>query len=196
VTPVTEDALDTPLILASGSPRRRELLAAAGIAFDVVPADLAETRAPGESAHDYVRRLAIEKAAHAASRHPGRLVLGADTAVVVDDDVLGKPVDAADASRMLRQLSGRAHDVLTGVALASGRKVEADVGRTVVWVDPLSDADIAAYIATGEPMDKAGAYGIQGWASRFIPRIDGSYGTVVGLPMTIVMALLRGWRAG
>lgn len=191
---MTGDELDAPLILASASPRRRELLAAAGFAFEVAPADLDETRKAGESPHDYVRRLAIEKATAAAERHPRRLALGADTAVVIGDDVLGKPVDAADATRMLRQLSGRAHDVLTGVALACGSNVAAAVGRTVVWMDELSDADIAAYIATGEPMDKAGAYGIQGWAARFIPRIDGSYGTVVGLPMTVVMALLRAWR--
>jgi len=191
---VTGDELDAPLILASSSPRRRDLLAAAGIAFDVVPVDLDETRAPGESPHDYVRRLAIEKTTNAAARHPGRLVLGADTAVVIGDEVLGKPVDAADAARMLRQLSGREHEVLTGVALARGRDVEASVCRTVVWMDALSETDIADYLATREPMDKAGAYGIQGWASRFIPRIDGSYGNVVGLPMTVVMDLLRAWR--
>ena len=181
-----------PLVLASASPRRAELLAAAGIAFDVDTADVDETPRAGEAPDVYVRRLALAKARAVAGRHPACLVLGADTTVVVDGTILGKPVDAADARAMLRRLSGRAHQVLTGVALVrDGRTVEVDVAVTDVWFAPMTDADVDAYVANGEPMDKAGAYGIQGRASRFVTRIDGSYSNVVGLPVALVHRWLR-----
>jgi septum formation protein len=179
------------LVLASASPRRRELLAAAGFEFDVAIADVSEARIAGEAAEVYVERIARAKAEGVASNYPARPVLGADTAVVVEGDVLGKPIDAADASQMLRRLSGRAHDVLTGLALVWNGRVHAAVERTSVQMSVLSDADIAAYVASGEPADKAGAYAIQGLASRFIPRIEGSYSNVVGLPVATVLRLLK-----
>jgi septum formation protein len=178
------------LVLASASPRRRELLEAAGIPFDVDTADVDETRLAGEPAPTYVERLARLKAETVAARHSTRAVLGADTAVVVGDDVLGKPADAADAAAMLRRLSGGAHEVLTGLALSWRGTTSARVDRTVVHMVELSDADIAWYVASGEPMDKAGAYAIQGLASRFITRIEGSYGTVVGLAVASVLELM------
>ena len=180
------------IVLASASPRRAELLAAAGVPFDVDTADVDETPRDGEAPHDYVRRLAEAKARAVAVRHPARLVLGADTTVVVDGTILGKPVDAADAGDMLRRLSGRSHQVLTGVALVrDGRTVEVGVAVTDVWFAAMTEADIDAYVATGEPMDKAGAYGIQGRASCFVTRIDGSYSNVVGLPVALVHQWLR-----
>ncbi len=178
------------LILASASPRRRELLAAAGYEFDVEVAAIDERRTDDEAPDAYVDRMARLKAACVAAAHPDRLVLGADTVVVADGDVLGKPADSADAARMLRRLNGRAHDVFTGVAIVRGAEQWARVERTRVWMAPLSEADLGWYVASGEPLDKAGAYGIQGLASRFISRIDGAYGTVVGLPVATVAALL------
>ncbi len=181
-----------PLVLASASPRRAELLAAAGIAFEVDTANVDETPRAGEAPRDYVRRLAEAKARAVTVRHPAGLVLGADTTVVVDGTILGKPVDATDAGDMLRRLSGRSHQVLTGVALVrDGRTVEVDVAVTDVWFAPMTGADIDAYVATGEPMDKAGAYAIQGRASCFVTRIDGSYSNVVGLPVALVHQWLR-----
>lgn len=151
-----------------------------------------EHRTCGEAPAAYVERLARAKAhAAAAQREPDTVVLGADTVVVVDDEVLGKPRDAADATRMLRLLSGRAHEVLTGVAVIGPGGTVSRVERTTVWFAPLSERDIAWYVASGEPMDKAGAYAIQALASRFIPRIEGSYTTVVGLPVTTVVELLE-----
>lgn len=180
------------LVLASGSQRRRELLAAAGFAFDVSAVEVDERRTHGEAPAVYVERLARAKAhAAAAQREPDTVVLGADTVVVVDDEVLGKPRDAADATRMLRLLSGRAHEVLTGVAVIGQGGTVSRVERTTVWFAPLSERDIAWYVASGEPMDKAGAYAIQALASRFIPRIEGSYTNVVGLPVTTVVELLE-----
>jgi septum formation protein len=179
------------IVLASASPRRRELLAAAGWSFDVDAADVDERRLAGEPPDAYVARVAQLKAEAVAVRHPDAAVLGADTVVVVGGDVLGKPRDAEDAARMLRRLSARAHDVLTGVALASNGRVQARAARTAVWMDSLSADDIADYVASGEPMDKAGAYAIQGLASRFVTRIDGSYSNVVGLPVALVWQLLR-----
>ena len=180
------------LILASASPRRAALLEAAGVAFDVVPADVDEALLPGEAPTAHVERLAGAKAAAVARRHPGRPVLGADTVVVVDGEVLGKPADAADAARMLRQLAGRAHEVLTGVALIwPAGQARTRVERTTVEVAPLDDAEIAWYVASGEGADKAGAYGVQGLASRFVTRVSGSYSAVVGLPVAAVHALLR-----
>jgi septum formation protein len=178
------------LLLASASPRRRELLEQAGIPCDVAPVDVEERRMPGESPREYAERLAREKAATGANRHPARVVLGADTIVVVDGDVLEKPIDDADAARMLRRLANREHEVLTGIAIAHGDMVASDVVTTRVWFAPLTDADVQWYVATGEPAGKAGAYAIQGRASRFVTRIDGSYANVVGLPVAAVIELL------
>jgi len=179
------------LVLASASPRRRALLSEAGIAFEVDAVDIDETPRPNEPPDGYVQRLAQEKARAAARSHPEAAVLGADTAVVVDGGIFGKPIDDADARRMLDRLSGRSHEVLTGVALVwpAGERVAID--RTVVWFNTLSATDVAQYVASGEPRDKAGAYAIQGLAGRFVERIDGSYSNVVGLPMAAVLQLLR-----
>ena len=180
-----------PLVLASRSPRRAELLARAGYRFEVAPADVDERRRGGEAPAKLVRRLAWKKAAVVAARHPGAVVLGADTVVVVDDDVvLGKPRGDADAARMLRRLSGRAHKVLTGVALRAPHGRRAGVASTRVYFRPLGPEEVAWYVASGEPADKAGGYAIQGRASRFVPRIEGSYANVVGLPIELVDRLL------
>jgi len=177
------------LVLASASPRRVDLLRAAGFAFDVQPAAVDESVRPGETADAYVRRLALQKAL-AVEVPPQDVVLGADTAVVVDGTVLGKPEGADDASRMLRLLSGRSHEVLTGVAVKQGSRSASAVERTEVRFAALSEGEIAWYVQSGEPVDKAGAYGIQGLASRFVERIDGSYTNVVGLPVPTVYRLL------
>jgi septum formation protein len=179
------------LILASRSPRRAQLLTAAGIGFEVLAADVDETPMPNETPAAYVERLAIEKAKAVLALRPGARVLGADTTVTVDSEILGKPLDDADAERMLRKLSGRAHLVHTGVAVVSARGVQSGVDTTRVWFDAMTDEDISWYIATGEPVDRAGAYAIQGFASRFIPRIEGSYSNVVGLPVAMVSSILR-----
>jgi septum formation protein len=179
------------LVLASASPRRHELLAAAGVSFIVDAASVDETPHDGEAPAACVERLAIMKARAVLRRHPGDVVLGADTTVVVDGEMLAKPVDDVDAARMLRALSGRAHEVLTGVALVSAEASRSAVERTRVVMAPLSDDDIAWYVASGEPGDKAGAYAIQGLASRFIPRIEGSYPNVVGLPVAAVLHLVK-----
>jgi len=179
------------LILASGSPRRAELLRAAGYAFDVAAADVDESPRGGESPSLYVRRLAAEKSAAVSAKAPaGAIVLGADTTVVVDDEILAKPRDDVDASAMLRRLSGRRHDVITGVSLRCGAFEIGRVESTAVVFAPLTDDEIAWYVGTGEGRDKAGAYAIQGYASRFIPRIEGSYSNVVGLPVACVRELL------
>jgi len=194
------------LILASASPRRAELLRAAGFEFEVVTANVDESVRDGEAPHQYVRRLAAEKSGYVVSGfsrtgeglpkggHYDRndcIVLGADTSVVVDGAILGKPADDADAAAMLRRLSGRTHEVMTGISLRRGAYEIGRVEITRVDVVPLSDADIAWYVASGEGRDKAGAYAIQGLASRFIPRIVGSYANVVGLPVAAVEELLR-----
>jgi len=178
------------LVLASASPRRAELLRAAGIAFYVFPADVDERQHPGEDAGIYVQRLATAKAAHVAKAYPGRPVLGADTTVVVDGEVLGKPRDAAEAAAMLGRLSGRSHRVLTGVCLigADGR-AETSVASTTVEFRAVTAAEIERYVASGEPMDKAGAYAIQGGAGGFVTRIDGDYDNVVGLPVALIQAM-------
>jgi septum formation protein len=177
------------LILASGSPRRAELLHAAGYEFDIVAVDVDERVRDGERVEVYVRRLAIEKSGRAPA---GRrdVVLAADTAVVVDGEILGKPTDDEDARRMLGLLSGREHQVLTGVSLRSGTLELGGVESTSVWFSPLSRPDIDWYVASREGGDKAGGYAIQGLASRFIPRIDGSYSNVVGLPIHRVAQLM------
>lgn len=174
------------------------MLAAAGLTVVVDPVDADESVHAGEAPAAYVERVALAKAALGARRHPEAAVIGGDTTVVVDGDILGKPADDGIARHMLERLSGRPHDVLTGVALAWRGTIRARVEKTTVWFRQLSAHDIAWYVASGEPRDRAGAYAIQGLASRFIPRIDGSYTNVVGLPITAVLALLEdaGIRSG
>jgi septum formation protein len=205
------------LVLASASPRRQELLRIAGIPFTVQPADIDETPLPGEAPRVYAERLAQEKALKVSLSHPDEYVLGADTIVVVDDKIVGKPCDAADAARMLGMLSGRMHEVITGVCLVepgSGSQLpvasESALRVLSSWVNAgenrqftttsettrvifseLSEAEIRDYVATGEPMDKAGAYAIQGRAARWIPRIEGNYSNVMGLPVAMVYRMLR-----
>lgn len=183
------------LVLASASPRRRELLTQAGYTFRVHPAHIPEDPLPGEEPIAYVTRLAREKAQAVFDQLAGTdsslAVLGADTTVTLDDQILGKPESNDDAARMLRLLSGRTHRVITGVALVTAKSVEAAAEVTSVWFRDVSDAEIAAYVATGEPMDKAGAYAIQGRAARWIPRVEGCYFNVVGLPIALVTRLLE-----
>ncbi len=184
------------LVLASASPRRQELLRNAGIAFTVQPADVDETPLAGESAQECAERLAREKALKVAQACAGDVVLGADTVVVVGGENLGKPVDGEDAARMLRLLSGREHQVITGVCVVSPNSrtpedVEVASETTLVTMATLSEDEIHEYVASGEPMDKAGAYAIQGMASRWIPRIEGDYSNVVGLPVALVYRMLR-----
>lgn len=179
------------LVLASASPRRTELLRAAGIGFTIEVANVDESLLPGEAPRAYVERLARAKAE--ASAHAGTLTLGADTTVVIDGEILGKPADAEDAKRMLRALSNRWHEVWTGVALvdAATQRVWTSAEVTRVKFAELSEAEIDWYVASGEPMDKAGAYGIQDRASRFVERIEGSYTNVVGLPVQTVYRVLK-----
>jgi septum formation protein len=191
------------LILASASPRRRELLTQAALTFTVESADLNEDLLPDESAAAYVQRLAVEKAQAIWNRHQSYdtpedplIVLGADTAVVSEGNILGKPANAADARRMLQLLSGRTHAVLTGLAAITRKGVTSEVEITQVTFNVLKDAEIADYIASGEPLDKAGAYAIQGYAARWIPRIEGCYFNVVGLPIARTIALLVEAEAG
>ena len=186
------------LVLASSSPRRRELLTSAGFKFDVVEADIDERVQPDEDPELYVRRMAVEKAEAVRARADGRTILSADTIVVVDGDVLGKPADDERAVDMLTRLSGREHEVLTAVAVWWPGAVEPDVTveLTRVWMREIPPEEIAAAVASGEPRDRAGAYAIQGLASRWVTRIDGSYGTVVGLPVEAVDRLLRARPAG
>ena len=178
------------LILASQSPRRRELLTVAGFNFSVRAKPVEEVRRTDEDPVTYVRRLARAKA-EAAWERPGEIVLGADTTVVIDDQVLEKPDDADDASTMLRLLSGRDHTVITGICLLHDRGVIVDHSSTQVRFSPLSDTEIANYVASGEPMDKAGAYAIQGLASKFVEKVDGCYFNVMGLPLSLVY---RHWK--
>jgi septum formation protein len=179
------------LVLASASPRRQELLRSAGIAFTVHPANVPEVPLPNEAPRAFAERLAREKALAVFRQRPSDVVLGADTIVIVDEQVLGKPRDAADASRMLRLLSGRSHQVTTGVCLVAAGFVDVRSETTVVTMGSLSENDIQSYVASGEPMDKAGAYAIQGIASRWITRIEGDYGNVVGLPVSLVHRMLK-----
>ena len=184
------------LVLASASPRRQELLRAAGIAFEVQPAHIPEDPLPEEGAKDCAERLAREKAMEVARQRPQDAVLGADTVVVIDNQILGKPTDPADAARMLRLLSGREHQVITGVCLAVKGQTSVASETTSVTMSEISEKEIGDYVASGEPMDKAGAYAIQGMASRWIPRIEGDYGNVVGLPVALVCRMLKESRAG
>lgn len=185
-----------PLLLASGSPRRRELLAQLGLPFTVEAADVDETPLPGEAPRPYVARLAQAKAAAVAARRPGTLVLAADTTVVRDGTILGKPVDDAEALRMLSSLVGRTHQVLTAVALAglrtgsTGGAPALHVEETRVHLRQATPAELAWYVATGEPRDKAGAYAIQGRGGFLVDRIEGSYSNVVGLPLAETVELL------
>lgn len=190
------------LVLASASPRRRELLAQVGYRFEIHPAHIPEDPQPGEDPLVYVKRLAQEKAENvyreliteSVALRDGTqplTVLGADTTVTLDGAILGKPADEADAARMLRLLSGRIHRVITGVAVVTESSAQVAAESTAVEFLPLSDSEIAAYVASGEPMDKAGAYAIQGRAARWIPRIEGCYFNVVGLPVALVSQLLE-----
>ena len=198
------------LILASASPRRAELLTAAGIPFEIRPAHIDEAARPGEDPRTYASRVAVDKASAVAGSSPGRPVLAADTVVVIDGLILGKPADADDAKRMLRLLSGRTHEVMTAVVLLANdpggdvlegprKSPPGSLSYTAVEVTAvefvlLSRPEIDWYVATGEPADKAGAYAIQGLASRFVTRIEGSYSNVVGLPVSLVYAMCA--RAG
>ncbi len=179
------------LVLASASPRRQELLRSAGIAFEAQPAHITEDPLPGESAKECAERLAREKALAIARQRPQDIVLGADTVVVVAGQLLGKPSDAADAARMLRMISGREHQVITGVCIVVCGHCEVASETTSVTMSKIPEKEIADYVAGGEPMDKAGAYAIQGVASRWIPRIEGDYSNVVGLPVALVWRMLR-----
>ncbi len=172
------------LVLASGSPRRKELLAQLGYDFDIVIPDIEEAKQADELAHDYVLRLSLEKAqAGLALAKPDSVVLGSDTVVVIDDQVLEKPVNLTDAKRMLTRLSGRGHQVMTAVSVVSAQQQHSVVVTTDVWFKPLTDKEIEQYWQSGEPCDKAGSYGIQGLGGRFVTRIEGSYHAVVGLPL-------------
>lgn len=184
------------LILASKSPRRAEILRAVGWPFEAVAANVDETRVPGEDAVSYVKRLAHTKAATVAERAPGSLVLGADTIVVIDGEILGQPHDAVKARRMLNLLNGKWHEVLTGVALINDRaeadtRVLIDHAVTRVRFGEMSEAEIDWYVSTHEPLDKAGAYAIQGHAALFIEEVQGDYFNIVGLPIRLVYELLN-----
>ncbi len=183
-----------PLILASASPRRAELLRHAAIAFTVEPALVAEQPFTNERPLGYTQRLARDKARTVYARHPDRAVLGADTVVVIDEQLLEKPSDEHDAARMLRLLAGRTHQVITGVYLVAPAFERTEAEITQVSFAPLSEDEIAYYIQTREPMDKAGAYAIQGIASRWVERIEGCYFNVVGLPLPRVYRMLQAAR--
>ncbi|HXY32289.1 MAG TPA: Maf family protein [Gemmatimonadaceae bacterium] len=179
------------VVLASSSPRRRELLSMIGIAHTVVPAGIDESLLLGESPPAHAERLARAKAEVVAARNPSSVVIGADTIVVVDGEVLGKPVDAAEAVRTLRRLSGRVHTVHTAVAVAVNARTESAIESVAVEFRTLDDEEIADYVATGEPMDKAGAYGIQGFGATIVRRIEGDYFAVMGLSLTLLVSLLH-----
>lgn len=179
----------TALVLASGSPRRRAFLEQLGLTFTVTPAELDERVHQGELPAAYVERLAREKAQAVAARHPGARVLAADTTVVLEEEILGKPADGAEALAMLRRLSGRTHRVLTGVALA-GETLRARVVETRVVFREASEAELSWYVASGEPLDKAGAYGLQGIGGFLVRRIEGSHSNVIGLPLAETLELL------
>jgi septum formation protein len=178
------------IVLASGSPRRRQLLDMIGIAHEVAAADIDESIRPGEAPPAYAERVAREKGDALGTRAPGAVIVSADTIVVVDGEVLGKPVDAGDAERMLRRLSGRGHLVYTAVSVRRGGHIESGVEQVSVTFRELSDADVARYVATGEPMDKAGAYGIQGFGATIVRRIEGDYFAVMGLALGLLVRLL------
>jgi septum formation protein len=179
------------VVLASSSPRRRDLLNLIGIPHEVRPANIDETMRPREAPRRYTERLAREKASAIAVRDPGLITIGADTVVVVNRKVLGKPTDPDDAARMLGMLSGREHTVITAVAVARGRKLRSAIEEVRVKFRRLREGEIEAYIATGEPMDKAGAYGIQGFGATMVERVEGDYFAVMGLPLARLVGLMR-----
>jgi len=179
------------VVLASASPRRRDLLNLVGIAHEVRPANIDETMRPREAPRRHAERLAREKASAVATRDSDLITIGADTVVVINRKVLGKPADADDAARMLRMLSGREHTVITAVAVSRGRKLRSAIEEVRVKFRQLRDDEIGAYIATGEPMDKAGAYGIQGYGATIVERIEGDYFAVMGLPLVRLVGLMR-----
>jgi septum formation protein len=181
------------VILASSSPRRRELLASVGIDFEVIPSNVPEQHRPGEAPEEYVARLSRDKAAVVSERHPKRWIIAADTTVLLDDQLLEKPVDAADAARMLGTIAGRTHVVYTGVTLQNGERGHRDtrVAESEVRMLSLERSDIEWYVQTGEPLDKAGAYAVQGIGAMFIDSIHGSYTNVVGLPLALLFQMMR-----
>jgi septum formation protein len=179
------------VVLASASPRRRDLLNLIGISHEVRPANIDETMRPREAPGRHAERLAREKASVIAKRDPDVITIGADTVVVINRKVLGKPADEADAARMLKMLSGREHTVITAVAVARGKKLRSAIEEVRVKFRRLRDDEIAAYISTGEPMDKAGAYGIQGFGATIVERVEGDYFAVMGLPLVRLVGLLR-----
>jgi septum formation protein len=185
-----------PLVLASQSPRRAELIGRLGLAFDTLPADIDERLLPGETPPAHAERLAREKALAISARRPEALVVGSDTIVVLDGEVLGKPRDRAEALEMLTRLSGRENEVVTGIAVAHGARVESGIERVRVRFRTLERAVWEEYVDTGEPMDKAGAYGIQGYGSAIIEAIDGDFYAVMGLPVVRMLTLMErhGWR--
>ena len=196
-----------PIILASQSPRRADLLRMLGLTFETVPADIDETYRPGEQPGPHAERLARGKAQAIASAHPGAIVIGSDTVVVLDNDVLGKPRDANDAVRILMRLQGREHEVATGIAVSIGGVLRSGVEHVRVRFRSFDERTAALYVGTGEPMDKAGAYGIQGYGATLVERIEGDYFAVMGLPIGRTIALLEAagldytfsglsWRSG
>jgi septum formation protein len=178
------------LILASASPRRRDLLTQAGLKFEVHAAGIDESQHPNEAPQTYVQRLALEKAQAILALYPDATILGADTTVALDGEIMNKPASPADAALMLRALSGRTHEVHTGLAVLTATTRALHVETTHVTFAPVPEADLAAYIASGDPLDKAGAYGIQGYAARWIPRIEGDFFNVMGLPLAATVRLL------
>lgn len=183
--------MECRVVLASGSPRRHDLLNLVGIAHEVRASNIDETMRARETPRRHAERLAREKATAIATRDPNLITIGADTIVVVNRRVLGKPRDPAHAAEMLKQLSGREHTVITAVAVARGKKLRSAVEEVRVKFRPLHADEIAAYVATGEPMDKAGAYGIQGYGATIVECVDGDYFAVMGLPLARLVALLR-----
>ncbi len=179
------------IILASASPRRQELLKYITPEFEVIPADVDETLPEGVSAEESAEFLAVKKAVHIAKQRPDSVVIGSDTVVIIDGEILGKPADESDAERMLKLLSGRSHKVITGVCLAEGKRTLSFSQETEVKFYPLTDREIREYIATGDPMDKAGAYGIQGEGCVLIEKIDGDFFTVMGLPVAKLKRVLE-----
>lgn len=190
---MTQQSSTPHLILASASPRRRELLQQAGVIFTIIPSNTAEDIRPGEAPEVYALRVAREKATDVATHQPGNWVLGADTIVVIDDTILGKPRDAADGFRMLRLLSDRTHRVMTAFVLfdPNGQAYANQIVTSQVTFKPLADAQIQEYLATGEPFDKAGAYAVQGIGAALVEKVEGSYASIVGLPIDEVLRVLR-----
>lgn len=181
----------TKLILASGSPRRAEILTSVGWQFEKIVADVDETEFPDENPADYVMRLAKTKAETVAGKYPDRIVLGADTTVVIDNQILGKPLDSDDARRMLQMLSNKTHEVLTGVAVVKKGETKVGIQATKVKFAKLADAEIDYLVEFGEPLDKAGGYAVQAQAALFIEGIEGDYWNVVGLPISLVYSLIK-----